>query len=104
MVPGTTVARTQKQAYRPHIRIVNADQGLYTVQSQVYTHVLYLVDTVHGTCECEAGRRGFKGVKAHGGVCKHLFIARQYHTHRQHNLLAAPAATQAQVSLQAVAA
>jgi len=48
------------------------------------------VDVAQGTCECESGQRAFKGVKRLGGVCKHLYICRQYHTHR----IATLAATQ----------
>ncbi len=86
MVAGTTATRTArtstKSAYKPHVRLLDAGKGLYTVQSERYVHVLYAVDVVNGTCECEAGQRAFKGVKRLGGVCKHLYICRQYHAHR----------------------
>ncbi len=86
MVTGTTATRTAwtstARAYKPHVRILDAERGLYTVQSERYTHLLYAVDVAQGTCECESGQRGFKGVKRLGGVCKHLYITRQYHAHR----------------------
>jgi hypothetical protein len=93
MVTGKPAASLTKSTYRPHIRIVDADRGLYTVQSQRYVHVLYLVDAVNGTCECEAGQRGFQGVKQFGGACKHLHICRQYHQHREAARKAAVAQT-----------
>jgi len=78
-----TPARTSTaRAYKPHVRILDAERGLYTVQSERYTYVLYAVDALQGTCECESGQRGFKGVKRLGGICKHLYICRQYHAHR----------------------
>jgi len=78
-----TATRTPTtRAYKPHVRILDAERGLYTVQSERYTYLLYAVDVLRGTCECESGQRGFKGVKRLGGVCKHLYITRQYHTHR----------------------
>ncbi len=64
------------------MRLLDAERGLYTVQSERYTYLLYAVDVAQGTCECESGQRGFKGVKRLGGVCKHLYICRQYHAHR----------------------
>jgi len=86
MVAGTTATRTArtstKPSYKPHVRLLDAERGLYTVQSERYTYLLYAVDVLQGTCECESGQRGFKGVKRLGGVCKHLYICRQYHTHR----------------------
>ncbi len=85
MVAQATATRTRKptkSTYKPHLRVVDADQGLYTVQSERYEYVLYLVDAQSGTCECEAGRRQFQGCKKLGGVCKHLYFVRQYHSHR----------------------
>jgi len=92
MVAGTTAARTARtstaRAYKPHVRILDAERGLYTVQSERYTYLLYAVDVLRGTCECESGQRAFKGVKRLGGVCKHLYITRQYHVHRLAYLVA----------------
>jgi len=86
MVAGTTATRTArkptKAAYKPHVRLLDTGRGLYTVQSERYTYLLYAVDVAQGTCACESGQRGFKGVKRLGGVCKHLYICRQYHAHR----------------------
>jgi len=86
MVAQQTATRTARKstarAYKPHVRILDASKGLYTVQSERYTYLLYAVDVAQGTCECESGQRGFKGVKKLGGVCKHLYITRQYHAHR----------------------
>jgi len=103
MVAQQTATATRKpttRAYKPHVRILDAGKGLYTVQSERYTYLLYAVDVAQGTCECEAGQRQFKGVKRLGGVCKHLYICRQYHAHR----LAYLAATSARPATQAVAA
>jgi len=76
MVAGTTATRTArtftKPAYKPHVRLLDAGKGFYTVQSERYTYLLYAVDVAQGTCECESGQRGFKGVKRLCGVCKHL--------------------------------
>jgi len=85
MVARQTATATRKPttpASKPHVRLLDAGKGLYTVQSERYTDVLYAVDVVQGTCECDAGQRQFKGVKRLGGVCKHLYITRQYHVHR----------------------
>jgi len=86
MVAGTMATRTARtstaRAYKPHVRLLDAERGLYAVQSERYTYVLYAVDVVNGTCECASGQRGFKGVMRLGGVCKHLYITRQYHAHR----------------------
>ncbi len=85
MVAQQTATATRKptaRAYKPHVRILDAERGLYTVQSERYTYLLYAVDVAQGTCECESGQRAFKGVKRLGGVCKHLYITRQYHAHR----------------------
>ncbi len=80
---ATTPARkSTARAYKPHVRLLDAERGLYTVQSERYTYLLYAVDVLQGTCECESGQRAFKGVKRLGGVCKHLYITRQYHAHR----------------------
>jgi len=91
MVAQQTATATRKPttgAYKPHVRLLDAERGLYTVQSERYTHLLYAVDVAQGTCACESGQRQFKGVKRLGGVCKHLCIARQYHTHRMTYLAA----------------
>ncbi len=70
---AATPARTSPaRAYKPHVRILDAEPGLYTVQSERYTYLLYAVDVAQGTCECESGQRQFKGVKRLGGICKHL--------------------------------
>jgi len=82
------------------VRILDASKGLYTVQSERYTHLLDAVDVLQGACECECGQRQFKGVKRLGGVCKHLYITRQYHAHR----LAYLAATTARPATGGVAA
>ncbi len=85
MVAQQTATATRKpttRAYKPHVRILDAERSLYTVQSERYTYLLYAVDVAQGTCECESGQRAFKGVKKLGGVCKHLYITRQYHAHR----------------------
>ncbi len=79
---ATPAQQSTARAYKPHVRILDAERGLYTVQSERYTHVLYAVDVLQGTCACESGQRAFKGVKRLGGVCKHLYITRQYHAHR----------------------
>ncbi len=104
MVTGTAATRTARKpttaAYKPHVRLLDAERGLYTVQSERYTHVLYAVDTLQGTCECESGQRAFRGVKQFGGVCKHMEICRQYHAHR----LAYLAATTARPATGEVAA
>ncbi len=78
----TATRKTTKSAYKPHVRLLDAGKGLYTVQSERYTYLLYAVDVQNGTCECESGQRAFRGVKKLGGVCKHLYICRQYHAHR----------------------
>ncbi len=103
MVARQTATATRKPTrptYKPHVRLLDAGKGLYTVQSERYTYVLYAVDVAQGTCECEAGQRQFKGVKRLGGVCKHLYITRQYHAHR----LAYLAATGARPATSPVAA
>ena len=85
MVAQQTATATRKptaRAYKPYVRILDAERGLYTVQSERYTYLLYAVDVAQGTCACESGQRGFKGVKQFGGVCKHMAICRQYHAHR----------------------
>ncbi len=79
---ATPARKPTARAYKPHVRILDASKGLYTVQSERYTYLLYAVDVAQGTCECESGQRAFKGVKRLGGVCKHLYITRQYHAHR----------------------
>ncbi len=102
MVAQQAATVTQKpttRAYKPHVRILDVERGLYTVQSERYTHLLYAVDVLWGTCECESGQRAFKGVKRLGGVCKHLYICRQYHAHR----LAYLAATSARPATQEAA-
>jgi len=75
---STPARKPTTPAYKPHVRILDAERGLYTVQSERYTYLLYAVDVLRGTCECESGQRAFKGVKRLGGVCKHLYITRQY--------------------------
>ncbi len=75
---ATATRTSTTRAYKPHVRILDASKGLYTVQSERYTYLLYAVDVAQGTCECESGQRAFKGVKRLGGVCKHLYICRQY--------------------------
>jgi len=103
MVARQTATATRKpttRAYKPHVRLLDAERGLYTVQSERYTYLLYAVDVLQGTCECESGQRQFKGVKRLGGVCKHLYICRQYHAHR----LAYLAATTARPATSTVAA
>jgi len=79
---ATPTRTSTARAYKPHVRILDTERGLYTVQSERYTYLLYAVDVLQGTCECESGQRAFKGVKRLGGVCKHLYITRQYHAHR----------------------
>jgi len=79
---ATPARKPTTRAYKPHVRILDTGRGLYTVQSERYTYLLYAVDVAQGTCECESGQRAFKGVKRLGGVCKHLYICRQYHAHR----------------------
>ncbi len=85
---ATPARQSTARAYKPHVRLLDAGKGLYTVQSERYTQVLYAVDVAQGTCECESGQRQFKGVKRLGGVCKHLYICRQYHAHRMAYLAA----------------
>ncbi len=79
---ATTARKSTARAYKPHVRLLDAERSLYTVQSERYTYLLYAVDVLQGTCECESGQCGFKGVKRLGGVCKHLYVSRQYHDHR----------------------
>ncbi len=94
---ATVTRKPTKAAYKPHVRLLDAERGLYTIQSERYTYLLYAVDVLQGTCECESGQRAFKGVKRLGGVCKHLYITRQYHAHRM-------AATSARATTPEVAA
>jgi hypothetical protein len=100
MVAQATVARTRKaaqppaQLYKPHVRIVDAERGLYTVQSETYTYVLYGV-TVHEdgrtSCECTAGE--------HGRDCKHAKAVRAYVAYRAHpSHLRPPAPTFAELA------
>ncbi len=39
------------------MRILDASKGLYTVQSERYTHLLDAVDVLQGACACESGQR-----------------------------------------------
>ncbi len=43
MVVGTTATRTARKAttraYKPHVRLLDAERGLYTVQSERYTYL-----------------------------------------------------------------
>ena len=50
---ATATRKPTKPAYKPHVRLLDAERGLYTVQSERYTYLLYAVDVLQGTCECE---------------------------------------------------
>lgn len=98
MVAQAQKTQTRKSTYRPHVRLVDASRGLYTVQSQTYIYVLYGVDVVLGTCECEAGQQGFRNCMKHGGVCKHVAAARAYHAYRQNPSHIRPVVEQEEVA------
>ena len=74
MMPETTKPR--KPAYKPHVRKVSDTE--YTVQSERYTYLLYLVTVRCGgpvACECPAGQ--------HGRMCKHQKVVAAYVQYRQ---------------------
>jgi len=90
MVAQQTATATRKPTTRLQASRASPgrQQGPVHLQSERYTYLLYAVDVAQGTCECESGPRAFKGVKKLGGVCKHLYICRQYHAHRLAYLVA----------------
>jgi hypothetical protein len=77
MMPQT---KNQSKRFIHRVRIEDRKRGLYTVNSERYVYLLYTVNVIEGTCDCEAGQRGFRGVQHLGGVCKHLYAARIAHS------------------------
>ena len=77
MATMTSTRTAKKTAYKPRVEIVNAEAGLYQVQSETYKYVLYLVavaDDGTTTCECTAG--------AYGRSCKHQTVVQAYVAYR----------------------
>lgn len=83
MMPET--AKTRKPAYKPHVRRLSDTE--YTVQSERYTYLLYLVTVRCGgpvSCECPAGQ--------HQRMCKHQKAVAAYEQYRQKPLHLRPVA------------
>ncbi len=67
-----TAATSKSQV---HIEIIDPRAGLYAALSSDGERY-YTVNVAARSCSCPSGAHGFRNVKAHGGMCRHLLAAR----------------------------